>query len=83
MNRIRKESLLSQAPIGSRLKVIRVNSGRMAKRRLANLGLVPGSEVIKTRSAPFRGPIQIKVRGSSLAIGRGIANKIVVEEYAK
>jgi Fe2+ transport system protein FeoA len=30
------------------------------------------------KNAPFRGPIEIKVKGSSLVIGRGLASRIVV-----
>ncbi|MFX1478224.1 MAG: ferrous iron transport protein A [Promethearchaeota archaeon] len=56
-----------------------VNAGYKAKRRLANLGIVPGVQIIKKRSAPFRGPLEIEVRGTSLVIGRGIASKIIVQ----
>jgi Fe2+ transport system protein FeoA len=49
-----------------------------AKRRLANLGIVPGIKITKKKSAPLKGPIEIDVKGSSLVIGRGIALKIMV-----
>ncbi|MFW9866059.1 MAG: ferrous iron transport protein A [Candidatus Thorarchaeota archaeon] len=55
-----------------------VNAGSKAKRRLANLGIVPGVQIIKKRSAPLRGPLEIIVRGTSLVIGRGLASKIIV-----
>jgi Fe2+ transport system protein FeoA len=32
------------------------------------------------RNAPFAGPILIDNQGSSVAIGRGVAGKIMVEE---
>lgn len=56
-----------------------VHCGHKAKRRLANLGLVPGTKIKKKKAAPFRGPLKIVVKGSSLVIGRGLANKILVE----
>nr|NIQ07070.1 ferrous iron transport protein A [Candidatus Korarchaeota archaeon] len=31
------------------------------------------------KSAPFRGPLEVYVRGSRLAIGRGMAERIFVE----
>jgi len=71
--------MLSELPEGKRAKVCRVNAGIEAKQRLANLGMLPGIEILKRRSAPFHGPIEIEVRGSILALGRGIADKIVVE----
>jgi len=70
---------LIECPIGKILKVIRVNAGYHAKRRLANLGIVPGVNIIKKCSAPFRGPIEINVKGSTLIIGRGLAAKILVQ----
>ena len=64
---------------GEEVIVIRVNAGLMAKRRLADLGIVPGVKLIKKQTALFRGPVEIIVRGSKLVIGRGLASKIVVE----
>lgn len=46
--------------------------------RLANLGIVPGVEIKKRKSAPLKGPVEILVKGTSLVIGRGIAAKIIV-----
>jgi len=61
------------------ITIKRVNCGARAKRRLANLGLVPGSKIKKIKTAPFRGPLQISVKGTTLVIGRGLANRILVE----
>jgi len=64
---------------GEEVVVLRVNAGHKAKTRLANLGVVPGVKITKTKNAPFRGPLEIIVKGSSLVIGRGLASKIFVE----
>ncbi len=69
---------LTECDKGEQLIVLSVQSGRNAKIRLANLGIVPGVEIIKKNSAPFRGPIEIIVKGTSLVIGRGLAAKIFV-----
>ncbi len=75
---------LIDCPIGVKLKVLRVNTGHHghhghhAKRRLANLGIIPGVQIIKRKAAPFRGPIEIIVKGSLLVIGRGLAARIIV-----
>ena len=61
------------------LVILRVNTGHNAKRILANLGIIPGVKIIKKKAAPFRGPIEIIVKGSSLVIGRGLAAKIFVK----
>jgi Fe2+ transport system protein FeoA len=48
-------------------------------RRLQEMGVIPGS-VVEVLKNSFLGPVEISVKGSKLAIGRGIASKIVVEE---
>jgi len=47
-------------------------------RRLAEMGLTPGVEVKLLRKGPFRGPLQIEVRGVALALGYGVASKVFV-----
>jgi Fe2+ transport system protein FeoA len=51
---------------------------RFAK-RLSDLGLTPGTKVTVIKSAPFHGPLEVSVRGSRLAIGRGMASRILVD----
>ena len=64
---------------GKEVVVLRVHAGFMAKKRLANLGIIPGVKIIKKRSALFRGPVEIIVKGSSLVLGRGLASRIMVK----
>lgn len=52
-------------------------------RRLAEMGLTPGVEVKLLRRCPFRGPLQIEVRGVALALGYGIASKVFVKPLRK
>jgi Fe2+ transport system protein FeoA len=47
-------------------------------RRLAEMGLTPGVEVRVLRKCPFRGPLQIEVRGVALALGYGVSSKVFV-----
>lgn len=69
---------LIECPTGEEIKVLRVDVGYNAKRRLACLGIIPGIKIIMKRSAPFRGPVEIIVKGTSLVIGRGLASRIMV-----
>ena len=48
-------------------------------KRLMDMGLTPGTQVTVVKSAPFHGPLEILVRGSRLALGRGMAERIFVE----
>jgi Fe2+ transport system protein FeoA len=51
---------------------------RGLRRRLMDMGLTPGTEVKVVKTTPFHGPLEITVRGSRLALGRGIAKRIFV-----
>ena len=73
------ECLLSECQKGEEIMIIIVDAGKRAKTRLANLGIVPGAIIVKTKTAPFKGPVEILVKGTSLVIGRGIAGKIIVK----
>ncbi len=55
-----------------------IGGGRGASQRLADLGLTPRTEIKVVKSALFRGPLMVSVRGTTLAIGRGIAAKVFV-----
>lgn len=48
------------------------------QKRLEDMGLTPGTRITMVKSAPFHGPIELRVRGSRLAIGRGMAERILV-----
>lgn len=47
-------------------------------KRLEDMGLTPGTQIKVVRSAPFHGPLELHVRGSRLALGRGMAERILV-----
>jgi DtxR family Mn-dependent transcriptional regulator len=49
------------------------------RRRLEDMGLTPGTIVTVVKSAPLHGPLEILLRGSRLALGRGMASRIYVE----
>jgi Fe2+ transport system protein FeoA len=70
---------LTECDKGEEVRVLNVKAGFKAKRRLANLGIVPGTVIKKQREAPFHGPIEIYVKGAKLVIGRGLASRIFVE----
>ena len=60
-------------------KISFIRGGGKVIQRLADMGLTPGTDVSVQRAAPFKGPVEIVVRGSCLAVGRGIAEKIFIE----
>lgn len=56
-----------------------IEGGRGTPQRLADLGLTPHTEIKVVKSAIFRGPLMVSVRGTTLAIGRGMASRIFVK----
>ena len=59
--------------------IVSILGGRKAAKRLADLGLTTGTEIIVLRRTLFSGPVQIEVCGSRLVLGKGLALKIIVE----
>ncbi len=57
----------------------RARRGWGFRKRLEDMGLTPGTRVTVVKSAPFRGPLEVHVRGSRLAIGKGMAERIFVD----
>lgn len=73
---------LSMLRVGEKGKIVRLECGMGIVRRLTDLGFVPEQEVEVIRSAP-RGPIAIRIKGTIYAIGRGVADKIYVDDIGK
>ena len=64
---------------GETAVIVDIHGGRNVITRLTSLGLTIGTRVRVIKSIG-PGPILVEVRGSRLALGRGIAMKIIVEE---
>jgi DtxR family Mn-dependent transcriptional regulator len=60
-----------------------IRGDKKALRRLLDLGLTPGTLVSIQRVAPLKGPVEIVVRGSKLALGGEIACNVFVEKKPK
>jgi DtxR family Mn-dependent transcriptional regulator len=70
---------IDQLKKGERGKVSFIRGEHKVLQRLSDMGLTPGTEVTVVKSAPFHGPLEILVRGSRLALGRGMTEIIFVE----
>ncbi len=77
--RVEETSTLADLNQGEKGVIAFALGGHGLVRRLAEMGLTPGTEVTLVRSAPLHGPIEISVRGVSLALGRGVASKVFVK----
>ena len=68
---------LSMAKNGHRLKIKAIYGGRGLQARLSAMGLIPGM-YIEIISNNQRGPLVVRVMGSRIMLGRGMAQKIIV-----
>ena len=59
--------------------VAQFRGGRGVANRLSALGIVPGKRVTKVSSMFMRGPVTIEVDRVQIAIGFGMANKVIVD----
>jgi ferrous iron transport protein A len=72
------EISLSDLPEGAKGIVAHTSGGLEVVRRLSDMGLTPGCEIRIVRKCSFHGPIEVEVRGVSLALGFGLSQKICV-----
>jgi len=60
-------------------KVSEITGGAGLQNRLMSMGLYIGKEITKLSYVGLRGPVVIRVGRSVLALGHGMAAKIIVE----
>ena len=70
---------LAEMRTGQTGTVVGVLGGRGLIQRLDALGIRPGKKVTKISSALFRGPVMLRVDNAQVAVGFGMARKIIVE----
>ncbi len=71
---------LAEVALGQSATVREVSGSRAFRRRLLEMGLVPGIRVRVVTVAPLGDPIQIEVRGGQWSIRRGEAAQIAVQK---
>ncbi|MBN1526402.1 MAG: ferrous iron transport protein A [Candidatus Omnitrophica bacterium] len=60
-------------------RVSEILGGAGLQHRLMSMGIYAGKEIVKLSYVGLRGPVVIKVGRSVLALGHGVALKIMVE----
>lgn len=70
---------LKDVEIGGRAVVMRLHGEGAVRRRILDMGLVKGTEVVVRKVAPIGDPIELTVRGYELSIRRDEAATIEVK----
>jgi len=74
----RKQVALTQMQSGQSGVIVRIEGGHGLVNRLAGLNVRPGKRITKISAMLMRGPVTIEVDRTQVAIGFGMANKIIV-----
>lgn len=69
---------LNKLEIGRSASVVAVHGEGAVSKRLMEMGVVPGTAVRVVKAAPFDDPIEIRIRGYSLAVRRNEAESVEV-----
>jgi len=72
-------SSLAQLLSGQSAKVISIEGGMGFRQRLENLGIRKGVVIKKPKGMSIYGPIVVKVGSTQIALGRGMASKVIIE----
>jgi len=72
--------VLVDVKCGQNVRIVSYTGGRGVVSKLRQLSLMPGDRVKVIKKAPLRGPVLIESQGRSVALGRGIAARVQVEE---
>ena len=68
-----------QIKANQKCRIAEITGGENLHSKLMSLGLYKGKELIKLSHIGLRGPVVIKTGRTILALGHGIAMKIIVE----
>ncbi|MGI6172467.1 MAG: FeoA family protein [Christensenellales bacterium] len=70
---------LRDVPIGGSAKVVKVHGEGAVKRRIMDMGITKGVEILVCKVAPLGDPIEVNVRGYQLSIRKADAESVEVE----
>lgn len=71
---------LRNAEVGETLRIAKILGDGPTKRRIMDMGITKGTEILVRKVAPLGDPIQINLRGYELTIRKHDAENIMVEE---
>jgi ferrous iron transport protein A len=74
-----KQVTLAQMRGGQSGIVLGIDGGPGMVNRLNALGIIPGKRITKISSMLMRGPVTVEVNRTRVAIGFGMANRILVQ----
>lgn len=74
------EASLADLPVGTKATIVKVMPKARGRKKFADVGLVPGSELVIEAHAPFGGLIRVKVMETSMALHKDDAANILLKK---
>ncbi len=75
-----KQMTLADLPIGTSATILKVIPNARGGKKFADVGIVPGTELLMEARAPFGGLIRVKVMETSMALHTSDAKNIVMKK---
>ena len=70
---------LNEFKINEQGIVKKIEAEGKIKRRLFDMGVTPGTEIVLKKLAPLGDPIEVTIRGYELTLRKDEANKVLME----
>ena len=70
---------LREVKIGETAKVVKLHGEGPVKRRIMDMGITKGTEILIRKVAPLGDPVEVNVRGYELTIRKADAHLIEIE----
>ena len=71
---------LAELPIGTKATIVGILPESRGRKNLADVGIVPGTELLIEAHAPFGGLIRVRVLETSMALHKDDAACIMIEK---
>ncbi len=71
---------LAELPIGTKATIVGITPQARGRKKFADVGIVPGTELLIEAHAPFGGLIRVKVMETSMALHKDDAAAIMIEK---
>ena len=72
-------STLKEVKCGEKVKVLKIQGDGPVRRRIMDMGITKGSEILVRKVAPLGDPIEVQVRGYELSLRKADAEMILVQ----
>lgn len=78
-----QELTLADLPIGATAEIVKIIPNSRGEKKFADVGIVPGTELVMQAHAPFGGLLRVKIMETSMALHSDDARNILLKRKGK